>query len=222
MTADGTATQPATPLRPADSVVEQRRRRVVPSPTDRTVRQVAAIDAWIAARRRREQALDVPGMSRDDRMDVAREVEVLRRTHDAIRGRCVLALDPDAGPRGRPGPTAVLAHRHTWFVDRLARLLGEQGVTVLVCTDNGAEALGAVVAEQPDLLLVGERLAMLSGCALLIRTRVYSPTTLRAAQAADGAQQAALHDVADCLFQPDHSPSHVADTLVTRHLAASS
>ena len=63
---------------------------------------------------------------------------------------------------------------------RLAALLEEHGVLVLDSTDDGADALGAVVAEQPDIVLSGDRLAMMSGQVLLDETRLFSPQTRRA------------------------------------------
>lgn len=213
MSADGTAIHPGTPEAPAASVPEQSRRRVPLSPTDRIVRQVEAIDEWVAARRQRELVLHRPGLTRDERMDADRELEVLRRTHDAIKGHCARALDADVAPMSAPGTTVVLAHRHTWFADRLALLLGAHGVTVLACTDNGADALGAVVAGQPDIVLVGERLAMIPGPALLHLARRYARSTLLAAQG-DSEQADSLRSAAGIVFLRHHPPAVVAEALV--------
>lgn len=209
-------TRPADQMTPA--VPDQGRRQTVQSPTDRVVRQVRGIDAWIAARRRREQALQAASMNRDERLDAAREVEALRRTHDAIRGRCARSLDAEAEPMRWPEPTAVIAHRHAWFFDKLALLLDERGVTVLLRTDNGAEALGAVVAEQPDLILVGDRLAMMPGLGLLAEARRYAPSARLAAQASDPDQADALRGAADSVFLRHHPPAFIADALVALHL----
>lgn len=216
MTADGTAIHPQTPIA---SVPAQKTARVPRPAAHRIVRQIEAVDAWIAARRDREHVLRLPGLSRDERMDAAREVEALRRTHDAIKGRCARGLDADVEPMRWPGATAVLAHRHAWLVDKLGLLLAERGVTVLVCTDNAAEALGAVVAEQPDLLLIGDRLAMMPGHALLAESRIYSPGTLLAAQAFDQDRADALRATADSVFLGHHLPADIADALAL-HLTA--
>lgn len=211
---------PADPQAPAACVPGQSRRCATLSPTERIVRQVQAVDAWIAARREREQALDVAGLTRDQRMDVAREVMALRRTHDAIKGRCARRLNAEPGPMLWPGATAVIAHRHEWFVDKLALLLDGHGVTVLARTDNGAEALGAIVAEQPDLVLAGDRLAMLPTRALLAETRLYAPTALLAVQASDQQQADALRAAADIVYLRHHPPGLVADDLVSLRLHA--
>lgn len=206
------------PDAPARPVPEQSRRRPALSPADRIVRQARAIDAWVTARREREHALHARSMSRDERIDVAREVEALQRTHDAIKGRCASGLDADLDALRSPGVTAVIAHRHTWFVDKLALLLGEHGVNVLISTDNGAEALGAVVAEQPDIVLVGGRLAMMHGRALLAESRHYAPGALLAAQASDPQEGETLRAAADSVFLRHHPPAVVADALVALYL----
>lgn len=197
----------------ARPVPEQGRRRAALSPADRFVRQVGAIDAWIAVRRQREQALQAPSMPRAERLDVARQVDALRRTHDAIRGRCALGLGAEVAPLRLTGPTAVVAHRHAWFADRLALLLGGHGVTVLVTTDNAADALGAVVAEQPDIVLVGDSLAMLPVGVLLADVRLFAPDALLAVAASDSQRAHALRDRADAVFLRHQTPGDVADTL---------
>jgi hypothetical protein len=194
-------------------VPEQSRRRPDLSPADRIVRQARAIDAWLTARRLREQALQAPSMSRDERMDVTREVDALRRTHDAIKGCCARALDAETDVSEPPGVTAVIAHRHAWFVDKLALFLGEHGVTVLISTDNAADALGAVVAEQPDIVLVGDRLAMMTVDVLLADVRRFAPDALVAVAASDLHRAAVWRARADAVFLRHQPPSDVADTL---------
>ncbi len=217
-TREHTAPHPARPEALARPVPEQSRRRPALSPADRIVRQARAIDAWLTARRERERVLQARSMSRDERMDVAREVEALRRTHDAIKGRCARDLDTEMDALQSPGVTAVIAHRHAWFVGKLALLLGEHGVTVLVSTDNGAEALGAVVAEQPDIVLVGGRLAMMHGRALLAESRLYAPGALLAAQASDLQEGDTLRAAADSVFLRHHTPTVVADALIALNM----
>jgi CheY-like chemotaxis protein len=219
MAADDTAQRILAPLL-AEAVPEQSRRRAGGGHPDRLVRQVQAIDAWVAARREREQAWHAPSKTRDERMDVDRQIEVLRRTHDAIKGRCARGLGAEVEAMRSSGPTAVIAHRHVWFVDKVALLLGERGIAVVACTDNGAEALGAVVAEQPDIVLVGDRLAMMSGHVLLAETRRFAPSALRSVQASDQQQADALQDAADAVFLRHHPPAVVADALVALHVSA--
>lgn len=183
----------------------------------RLVRQVEAISLWVAARRERERHLNSGHLSRSDRLDVSREIDALRRTHDTIKGRCATDLNSDLEPF-QARTTAVIAHRHPWFIDKLAAALADCGVTVLVTTDNGAEALGAAVADQPDLLLAGESLAMMSGAALLAEARRFASQTMCVLQGVeqDHAQRQGV--LADAVYPRHYSPAVIADALVALHL----
>lgn len=90
-----------------------------------------------------------------ERGDRHRQRDVMRREHQAIVSQC------DDQPRvagqtlfERLVPRVVIAHRSVWFVDKVASVLWEHGVSVVARVDNRVEAVGAVVAEQPDALLV--------------------------------------------------------------------
>lgn len=215
---ESTTPYPPRPAAPDGPLAEQGRRRRAGSSAERIVLQARAIDAWVTARREREQALLARSATRDQRLDAARELDALRRTHDAIKKRCARSLDADLDALRATGLTAVVAHRHTWFVDQFSLLLGEHGVTVVVSTDNGAEALGAVVAEQPDIVLVGGRLAMIHGRALLVESRLYAPGALLAAQASDQEEGDLLRAVADDVFLRHHPPAVVAGALAALQL----
>lgn len=213
MAVDSTLPHPVRLRTLAESLPVQTGRPAL-SPAERLVLQVQGIDAWVAARRERERVLCVPGLSRYQRMDVAYEVEALRRTHDAIKGCCARGLHAAIEPMRWAAPTAVIAHRQPWFSNKLALHLSQLGMTVLVRTDNGAEALGAVVAEQPDVVFVGDRLAMMAGDAVLAESRTYAPRTLLVAQASGQERDAALRVTADTVIRRDHPPRLVADLLV--------
>lgn len=220
MTARENPADPSPPWAEGHPVPEQRRRRPVLSAANRIVRQAGAIDAWLTARRQREQTLQSSPLNRDERLDAAREIDALRRTHEAIKERCSRDLDADLDALRCLGVTAVVAHRQKWFVDKLALLLGGHGVTVLVGTDNGAEALGAVVAEQPDIVLVGSSLAMMHGWALLAQSRLYAPGALLVAQACDAQEAAQMRAAADSVFLRHHPPAVVAESLAALHQRA--
>lgn len=115
-------------------------------------------------------------------------------------------------PRVRPRHRATALVRSdsrrrappAWFVDKLALLLDEHGVTVLVSTDNAAEALGAVVAEQPDIVLVGDRLAMMPVDVLLADVRLFAPDALLAVAASDPQRAGTWRAHADAVFLRNH------------------
>lgn len=174
----------ATPVDEASSgaVPAQRRRCLAPMPCGRIVRQVDGIDAWNRARRQ-EALRGSSGGSRDEQLDRARRLDVLRRTHAAVLAATARELVRPPAPMLWAAPTVVVAHHHLWFRDTVCALLAEHGFDVLERTDNGADALGAIIAEQPDLVLVGDRLAMMTGADLLSETARFSPLSVRLAQA---------------------------------------
>lgn len=148
-------------------------------PADLLRAQLRGLDAWHAARATAERARTVASASRETRMDLARRMEVLRAQHRAIVERTEVQLrDSLLVVRGRTCLRAVIAHRSSWFGDKLTAALLEHRVTVVARVDNGAEAVGCVVAEQPDLLVVEDALPMLSGIAVVREVREYAPGTL--------------------------------------------
>jgi hypothetical protein len=76
-------------------------------------------------------------------------------------------------------PPAAIAHSDAWFADELAGALGAACVHVIGRTHSGADALGAIVAEQPDDVVTGDRLLLMSGAELLRETRLFAAGSLR-------------------------------------------
>lgn len=167
----------------APAVPEQRRRGhggCVPG--DRIVRQVHGIDAWCAALTSRQELLLGPGGSRNGRLNGARRLDVLHRAQEALVAMTARGLARDPSPTQYGARTAVVAHSHPWFRDRVCALLTAHGLEIVVCTDNGADALGAIIAEQCDLVIVGDRLAMMTGVDLLAEATLFSPSSVRIVQ----------------------------------------
>lgn len=179
-------------------------------------RQLAALDAWNDKRRLRERALVAHSTSREERLVAHRRVAVLERAHEAVLAWADAALNGDPARISRHAALrAVIAHRHPWLADKLSTALAARGVLVVACSDNGAEALGIVVAEQPELLLAGDVLAMMSCAELLAETRRYAPDTARAAHVADsGGVGAALDAGAQSVFVRQMPPDDVAAGLM--------
>jgi ActR/RegA family two-component response regulator len=147
--------------------------------------QLRAIDTWNRARRMAEEAAAAGAKSREMRMDLDRRVEVLRAQHHAIVARTEQSLERSVHVMRRTAPRrAVVAHRNEWFVNKLCGDLTRRGIEVVGRFDNGAEAVGVAVAEQPDLVVVEDRLAMVSGEDVVREVRQYVPTSLIAAQVA--------------------------------------
>lgn len=146
--------------------------------------QVAAIEQFNRARQAAQQTETAAEYSREMRMDSERRLEVLRRQHDALVSRAVAQLEETGRPEG-PAPVRVLlAHRNEWFLDRVSAVLGAGGLSVLARLDNGADAIGAAIADQPDLLLVEDALAMVAGEEVVREVVRYCPGTAVVAQVA--------------------------------------
>jgi hypothetical protein len=180
--------------------------------------QLQGIDAWHEARRALEQAhLSATGqaLSREMRLDLDRRMDVVRRQHEAMVQRLSEQLaDGHRMARGAAGPRAVVVHRNEWYREKLIEGLRAGGVDVLAVLDNGADAVGVAVAEQPDLLFVEDKLAMIGGPEVISQVGAFAPRTMTAAQVAhEGAVAEALDAGAVAAFARRVPPADVAREL---------
>jgi hypothetical protein len=190
MTTDSAPTAPA-PRADQDSPPGWRPR----SQLDLAAQQLRAIERFNQARRMAEGAAAAVARSREMRMDVTRSLEVLRREHDAVVRRSHEQLRvTGALLQGAPERRVVIAHRNEWFAGKVADALLDHGLLVVAQVDNGADAVGIAVAEQPDLLVVEDTLAMVPGEQVVREVRSYCPDTVVAAQVAYGDRVAPLLD----------------------------
>jgi CheY-like chemotaxis protein len=170
--------------------------------------QIEGITAWNQARRAREEALAAPVLTREIRLDQRRKAEALQRRQRALLARA------DASPvEPHPlllqvGPRAVVAHRQPWFRDQVGAALERYGVQVLASLDNGADAAGVVIAEQPDVLVMEDQLPMSTGPDLAVDVRLFSPATIVAAQTASADRMGALLDAGARLVYTRLVPPH--------------
>jgi CheY-like chemotaxis protein len=147
--------------------------------------QLAAIERWHAARRATQEAAQRTTASREARMDLARRLDVIRAEHRAIVERTDAQLRSSVELLRRATPRrAILVHRSSWFTDKVLSDLGLRHIEVVATLTNGAEAVGAVIAEQPDLLLVEDSLPMMSGEDVVREVRRFAPLTRIGAQVA--------------------------------------
>lgn len=157
-------------------------------------------------------------VSREQRLDHDRRRQARWRERSAL----LATLDRQLSGRCPIGPAvplvrAVVAHRAPWFQDRLAACLQSQGVRVLAVLDDGADALGVTVVEQPDLLLVQEQMPHLSGLEILAASTVLAPRTLLAVQSAQPEHAAALEAAgAGLVVAATVRPADVALRLLAR------
>lgn len=153
--------EPPLPVLPV--LPDQSRRRRPGHPAGaRIVRQLSGIDSWCAALTMRQDLPSGPGGYRDHRMDRARRQAFFR---------CVATVD--------------VANSHPRFLGKFCAGLAASGCDSIGHTDDGADAIGAVVAEQPDLVIAGGRLEMTRGEDLLAETALFSPLSARLVRSDD-------------------------------------
>ena len=186
---------PAHDLTPTAATTPAPEQQVANSRSDLDLarQQLAAIDRWHAVRRASQEAAERTATSRESRMDVARRLAVIRAEHKAIVERTDAQLRTSVELLQRTAPRrAIVVHRNAWFVDKVAADLTLRSIDVVARMTNGAEAVGAVVAEQPDLLLVEDSLPMMSGEDVVREVRAFAPSTRIAAQVAHDDRIAAM------------------------------
>lgn len=176
--------------------------------------QVRAIDCWVQAHASRPDVV-VSTSSREERLDLARRLDVIARQRRAIVDWTERQLRASGDlMRSVATSRAVIAHRHAWLASRVTSALQERGITVVAELDNGADALGIVVAEQPDLLLVEDKLPMVTGLDLCRAVTTWSPRTLTAVQVAEDWQVGQFLDAgATTVFTRRIPPTDIAAEL---------
>ena len=186
------------------------------SELDLAAQQLQAIARFNDARRTAEAAAGAVARSREMRMDVARSLEVLRREHDAVVGRAHEQLRVTGSMlRGTPARRVVIAHRNDWYAGKITGALQDRGLLVVARVDNGADAVGIAVVEQPDLLVVEDTLAMVPGEQVVRDVRSYCPQTLIAAQVAYGDRVGALLQAgALAVFTRQVSPAQAVSSML--------
>ena len=178
--------------------------------------QVQAIDAWNRAHQLSEAAARATSMTREMRLDLSHRMEARRREQAALIARVDEQLRSSGQlMSGRPPLRAVIAHRNEWMTQKLTHLLALQKVRVVGVYSDGADAAGTIVAEQPELVVVEDRLSTMTGVDLVRRVREYSPLSVVAAQALDSEGVAALVDAgAHAVFTRRIPPADIVDQVL--------
>lgn len=185
-----------------------------PHPADLPTRQLAAIDAFNRALRLAQGASAAALGSREMRLDAARRLDVLRRQHEAVVATTDEALRTSRDLLREPRTArAVVVHRNPWFTRKISDALAGEGIAVLAQLDNGADAVGTAVAEQPDLLLLEDPLPMMTAEQVVQEVRTYSPRTFLAVQADASAIAPLLGAGAGSVFTRQITPVSLAHDL---------
>lgn len=178
-------------------------------------RQLAGIDAW-TRQQHVEDADAAITQTREMRLDAARRLEARRREQQAVLDRAAEHLRASGAVLGSRAPVrAVLAHRNAWLREKVATGLLSAGVVVVGEYDDGADAAGTIVVEQPDLVLVEDRLPTVPGLEVVRRVRRFCPAALVAAQVMDGGDVVlALDAGAQVVFTRRTPPADMAAELL--------
>jgi CheY-like chemotaxis protein len=175
-------------------------------------RQRTAVAEFNRARQEAERALLAVNESRESRMDAGHRLEVLRREHAALT-TCIRARAHATALAGDGPPRAVVAHRHPWFSQALVALLQAAGAAVVEHgLENGADAVGVAVAEQPELFLVEDGLLMVSGDEVVRDTRRFCLQTVIAVHTPNGGRRDLLLEAgADAVTLRPVPPAEVVE-----------
>jgi CheY-like chemotaxis protein len=183
--------------------------------------QLAAMRVFHNDREAAELAAAVPGISREQKLDARRRLDVVRRQQDALLAASQRSLDEAGSPLYQPGPRVLVVHRNEWLRGLLTRELAERGIDVIAQLENGADGVGVLVAEQPDLLLVEDALPQVTGMQMLAATRRYAPHTRTAVQVPyDDDIPSALDAGAVAVFTRRTAPADIASELARLVAAA--
>jgi CheY-like chemotaxis protein len=178
--------------------------------------QLAGMEAYHRSRALRAAAAVTVQQTREMRLDLQRRAEALRAEQRALQESAARHLAESARLLSvHAAPRAVLAHRNAWLRGKLVAALSSQGVEVVAELEDGAEAVGVVVAEQPELLLVEDRLPGMPGLQVLKRSRAFAPHTQVAAQLLDSTElHAYVSGGARAVFTRRTPPADIAMELV--------
>lgn len=206
---DRSVSLPATDFAQAPATDDWRPR----SELTRLRQQLDAIDVFTHARRQHEFAAAASARTRELRLDSDRLVEVLQRQQQALVERTHAQLQDTGGVLTHlADKTVLLAHRNQWFLDRVTDVLTQHGLTVIGTVDNGADAVGCAVAEQPDAVLIADSLAMLPGEDVVRELRKYCASSRLFAQVEHSDRVGALLEAgASAVFTRRVPPKDVAE-----------
>lgn len=146
------------------------------------------IAAWQSAAATMEGLERVRRENREVGTEARRRLDALRRVNQALVERSELAAAASLEVMKRVPVRAVVVHRLDWMRDRLAAGLSDHGIVVVGAEHDGADGLGVTIAEQPDLLVVEDRLPSIRATEVVSSLRQFAPKTVVAAQV-EGAEE---------------------------------
>ena len=144
-------------------------------------------------------------------MDARRTLAGLQRARSAAKAllaRRSRGLAPEVH-----GPRAVVVHRNEWLRARLGVEFEARGIDVVGVGADGAAALAMAVVEQPDLLLLEDRLPWVSPREVMTDVARFAPHTAVAVLAEDNAETVELEAAgAAAVFSRAVHPEEVSES----------
>jgi CheY-like chemotaxis protein len=144
--------------------------------------QLSGLDAWHRDSARRALIAGSVEQTREQRLDGRRRMDALRRANTALIAQADETVEQSLALLMGGVLRSVVVHRDEWMRRKLAVGLAEAGLKVVAEASDGADGLGIAVAEQPDVLVIEDRLPSMSGLDVVRATTALSPKTLIAAQ----------------------------------------
>ncbi|MCW2599811.1 MAG: transcriptional regulator [Frankiales bacterium] len=156
--------------------------------------RIDGLTAWHTAARSRELADRARKDSRELRLDARRRLEALHRVNDALITRSEAATAEAERRLDVSTPRAVVIHRQAWMREKLAAGLVQEGLLVVAVVEDGADGLGICIAEQPDVVVLEDRLPSMTSLDVLRALRQFAPRTVVTAQVESDASTRPLID----------------------------
>jgi hypothetical protein len=152
--------------------------------------QQQGLEAWRRETTRRLALDPETEIDREAQMDARRHLAGLQRTRSAVmamqsrRDRGLAATGDE--------PRAVVVHRDEWMRKRISAELAQLGVHVIGEGEDGAIAVAMAVVEQPELLIIEDRLPWVTPLEVVAEVHRFAPHTVVAVQTEDTTDAASL------------------------------
>lgn len=88
----------------------------------------------------------------------------------------------DSPARAVAARTVLIVHRDQWFAGRLSQALADDDTAIPYVSADGAAGIGILVAEQPDVVVIEDRLTSVTAVDFVTRAGVLAPRTAVAVQ----------------------------------------
>jgi CheY-like chemotaxis protein len=160
---------------------------------ERVGAQISAMRAWSRHAEATKRAPASAVVVREHRADARARRESLLRTQQAMVDRTSRPVDDTFDLFMSGKALALVVHPSAWMRGKLWQGLTDLGLEVLATCADGAEGLGIAIVEQPDLVLLDDRISSSTGLELLGDLRTYSHAMV-AAQVEDERQMGAMLD----------------------------